>query len=142
MAYRHGTDCDVIAAQEAMLRLAERDHQLSTKRLEAETGIPAVTLRGYKRDVMMPLSAFVKLCRVIPDDLTSLCLEPSGKHVGTDEAGDGDLDALARESAGYNVEYLDARDPNSEAGAAIGPREAARLKERARRMAATARRAA
>lgn len=133
MAYRHGTDCDVIAAQEAMLRLAERDYQLTSKRIEAETGIPAVTLRSYKRDTMMPLSAFVKLCRVIPDDLTSLVMEHAGKHVGTNEPGDGDIDALGREAAGFVAEKLDA-----EADGVVTPMERGKLKDRARRMASAA----
>ena len=134
MPYRHGTDCDVIAAQEAMLRLAERDYGLSTKRLEAETGIPAVSLRSYKRDTMMPLAAFVKLARVIPDCLTSLVMEPSGKHVGTNEPTDGDIDALGREAAGFVAEKLEA-----EADGIVTPIERGKLRDRARRVECAAR---
>jgi hypothetical protein len=133
MAYRHGTDCDVVAAQEAMLRLAERDYQLTIKRLEAETGISAVTLRTYKRDTMMPLSAFVKLSRVIPDDLTSLVMEHAGKHIGTNEPSDGDIDALGIEAARYVSEKLEA-----DADGIRTPAEKSRLKDRARRVASVA----
>lgn len=112
MGFRSQTDQLVIAAQEAMLRLAERDHGLTANRLEAETGIPAVTLRTYRRDTMMPLAAFVKLCRVIPDDLTSLVMEQAGKHVGTDEHGDGDVDQLGKETASYAAEWAAAKADN------------------------------
>ncbi len=136
MPHRTAADHDVIARQEAMLRLAERDHDLTINRLEAETGIPAVTLRTYKRDTMMPLAAFVKLCGVIPDSLTSLVLEPAGKRVETEHAPDGDAHALARDGSEYNVEYLRATDPTSEAGPSLSPRERARLADIHRRMKA------
>jgi hypothetical protein len=137
MPYRHGTDCDVVAQQEAMLRLAERDYGLSIKRLAAETGIGATTLRTYKRDTMMPLGVFVKLCAVIPDELTSLCLEVSGKHVGSNATSDEDLDALGREAAGFVAEKLEA-----EADGKVTPIERSKLKHRARRVVSQARKVA
>lgn len=142
MSRRSNIAQDIISRQERMLRLAERDYDLTLSVLSAETEIPKETLATYKRDTAMPAWTLVLLSRVIPDELTSLMFEPIGKHVGTDETGEGYLDALARESAGYNVEYLDSRAPGSENGPALSPREEARLKDRARRIAATARRAA
>jgi hypothetical protein len=133
---------DIISRQERMLRLAERDYDLTPPVLAAETGIPKETLLSWKRGVAMPAWALVLLCRVIPDELTTLMFEPVAKHVGTDDIGDGDLDRLARESAGYNVEYLDARQPDSDAGSDLSPRERANLKDRARRVASIARKAA
>lgn len=133
---------DIISRQERMLRLAERDCDLSAPVLEAETGIPKDTILSWRRGVAMPAWALVALSKVIPDDLTTLMFEPIDKHVGTDEGGEGDLDSLAREAAGYNVEYLDARNPGSEAGPELSPRERANLRDKARRIAATARRAA
>ena len=124
-----------------MLRLAERDHDLTLEVLAQETGIPKPTLASYKRGVAMPMFAFALLCDVIPDELTSLLL-PAGKFVSSAEPEGGDLDALAREAAGFNVEYLDAHHPNSDGGTAVTPRETANLKDRARRMAGTARAAA
>lgn len=123
--------------QERMLRLAGRDYGLSLKVLSAETRIPERTLRNYMAGAMMPVHVFRELCRVIPDELTSL-LMPTGKHVGTDEPGDGDETALAREAAGYSAEYLNSTDPASEAGPALSPRERANLKDRARRLGAVA----
>lgn len=119
-----------------MLRLAERDYDLSIRTLNAETGIPIPTLNSWKRDVMMPLGGFVALCRVIPDDLTSLMLEPADKHVGSNEAPDGDAHALARDGGDYNVAYLNATDPASESGIDISPRERAYLNDIHRRMKA------
>lgn len=142
MSRRSNFAQDVISRQERMLRLAERDYDLTLKVLEAETDIPKETLASYKRDVAMPAWALVALSRVIPDELTSLLFEPVAKHIGTDEPGEGDLDALAREAATYNVEYLDAHSPKSEAGQAISPRERANLADHARRIASIARRAA
>jgi hypothetical protein len=133
---------DIISRQERMLRLAERDHDLTLSVLHAETGISKQTLSSWKNDVAMPAWALVVLSQIIPDHLVSLLFEPVGRCVVTCEHGDGDLDALAKESAGYNVEYLDARSPNSEGGHDLSPREKANLKDRSRRIAAVARRAA
>lgn len=132
----------IVDAQERMLRLAERDYGLSIRDLTAETGIPEATLRSYKKGAVMPVTAFAKLCLVIPDELTSLML-PDGKHVGTDEpADDGDLAALAEGSAEFNVEYLHAKSPRSDGGEVITPRERGNLKDRARRLSAVARKVA
>lgn len=137
MSNRDGTDCDVVAAQERMLRLAERDYSLSIKALALETGIPVPTLQSYKRDTMMPLAAFVKLCRVIPDDLTSLCLEPADKCVSPKEGTDDALDELACESSALTFEYLDAKRDG-----VISPKERSKLCDRARRVKAAARKVA
>lgn len=132
---------DIISRQERMLRLAERDHDLTLEVLAQETGIPKGTLNSYKKGVAMPQFAFALLCEVIPDDLTSLLL-PTGKYVSSEEPEGGDLDALAREAAGFNVEYLEAHHPGSEGGTTVTPRERQNLKDRARRMSTTARAAA
>lgn len=133
---------DIIARQERVLRLAERDYGLTLSVLEAETGIGKTTLATYKRETAMPAYALVLLSAVIPDELVSLMFEPVGKHVATNDGDEGDLDALARDSAGYNVEYLNARHPEGEGGADITPRERANLKDRARRIASIAQKAA
>jgi len=132
---------DIISAQERMLRLAERDHALTLDVLTQETGIPKPTLASYKRGVAMPHYAFALLCEVIPDELTSLLL-PAGKYVSSSEPEDGDLDAVARDAAAFNVEYLDAHHPAGEGGSTVTPRERANLRDAARRLASVARRAA
>lgn len=137
---RDGTKQDVASAQERMLRLAERDYGITAKVIAAETQIPLPTVSSWRRanaPVAMSLADFVLVCRVIPDELTSLIMEPSSKHVGTDETGDGDLDQLSREAAHYNAEKLDA-----EADGVVTHIERASLKHRAKRIASVARRAA
>ncbi len=133
---------DIISRQERMLRLAERDYDITLAVLHAETGIAKPTLSSWKSDVAMPAWALVVLSQVIPDHLVSLMFEPVGRCVVTCENSDGDLDRLAKESAGYNVEYLDARSPGSDAGHELSPRERANLKDRARVLASVGRRAA
>jgi hypothetical protein len=138
MPDRDGTKHDVLSAQEAMLRLAERDYGLTAKRLHAETKIPLSTIQSWRRataPACMSLADFVAVCRVIPDDLTTLCLEPAGKNIG--EAAT-DLDELATHASDYAHEYQKARHPNSPGGTAIVPQEAATLHEIRRRIGAVA----
>lgn len=93
-----------------MLRLAERDYGLTAKRLAAETGIPLSTVQSWKRALapaQMALGDFVAVCRVIPDHLTSLCLEPAGKQIVDDGEGDGLFADLLREASGYTAEHIE-----------------------------------
>lgn len=142
MANRDHFDHDILARQERMLRLAERDYDLTPAVLEAETGIPAGTLRTYRRDTMMPMAAFVRLCRVIPDELTTLMVEPADKHIGTDPEGDPDLDTVAVEAGELVNLHSRARHPKSPGGVTIVPQEAILIQAQAARVAVSARRAA
>jgi hypothetical protein len=142
MRDRDGTKQDVLANQERMLRLAERDHSITAKVINAETGIPLPTVQSWRRansPVAMALADFVLVCRVIPDSLTSLCLEPSAKHVGTNGDDEGDLDAVAPHAGEFAHEYQKARHPASPGGVAIVPQEAATLHDIRREMVAKAR---
>jgi hypothetical protein len=85
----------------------------------------------------MPLPVFVKLCRVIPDDCTSVILADAGKHIGSNEGTDGDFDALGREASHFVAEKLDA-----EADGVVTHIEKRKLKDRAQRVAAVARKVA
>lgn len=134
MSRRSSFAQDVISRQERMLRLAERDYDLSLRVLEAETGIPKETLSTYKHDTAMPAWTLVALARVIPDDLTSLMFEPIGKHVGTDETGEGDLDALEVEASGVVHEIAKAKRDK-----VVTPQERAKIAGLTRRMIPTAR---
>lgn len=125
-----------------MLRLAERDYGLHSRRLHLETGIPLSTIQSWRRataPACMGLADFVAICAVIPNCLTSLCLEPSAKHVGTNGGGEGDLDAIAEPAGDYAHEYQRARHPHSPGGVAIVPQEAATLHDIRRRMVGEAR---
>ena len=124
-----------INLQADVLRLADRDHGLSIKRLAMLTEIPATTLVTWKNGTAMPAWAMVELARFIPDDLMSLMTEPAGKFVGTlTDDGGGCLDSLGREAAGYTAELLDAKSDGI-----VTPMERAKLGERARRVASVAR---
>lgn len=129
-----------VEAQERMFRLAERDFGLSVKALVLETGIPKNTLQGWKNGTTMPAWALGALGKAgVPDHLLSLTLHPFSRHVGTDTNGDGALDELVRETAGFTSEYLDVTAPDSPGGANIIPMERAKLAERALRVEAKAR---
>lgn len=138
---RDGTKQDVLSNQERMLRLAERDFGITAKVIAAETGIPLPTVASWRRSppVAMALADFVLVCRVIPDSLTSLCLEPSAKHVGTSGPDEGDLDAVAEHAGEYAHEYQKARHPASPGGVQIVPQEATKLHDIRRNMVAKAR---
>ena len=122
-----------VRAQQRMFRLAERDHGLNRQTLHAETKIPLSTLKSWANDTIIPLTGLRKLLRVIPDDLTTLLLTGTDKHFGSDETGDGDVDALGCEAAGFVSEYVEAKRDGR-----VTPIERARLGERAARLAARA----
>lgn len=125
---------DIIARQETVLRLAERDHGLTIKRLSAETGLPDSVLRSYKTGTAMPLHNAVKLAAVLPDHLVSLWFEPAGKSV-IDMPRDEDalMQELLREATGYAAEHVDRA-----ADGAICHIDKSALRERARRLGTTA----
>lgn len=142
MSRRSNFAQDIISRQERMLRLAARDYDLTPTVIEAETGIPKETLATWRKDTAMPAWALVALSRIVPDELTSLLFEPIGKHIGTDQTVDADLDDLAEEAAEFVTEYTKARSPRSPGGSNIVPIEKENLKDRSRRIAVKARRAA
>ena len=116
-----GTDRETLARQAEMFRLAERDHGLNLAAIALETHIDKRTLQTYNNSnifarAKMPLWVFVELCKVIPDDCTSIMLEPASKHVGSNVSDDGDLEADGK----------------------VTPIEKRKLKDRARRVAARA----
>ena len=124
-------------------RLAKRDHDLSIKRLSSLTGIPDTTLTTWATgETAMPAWALFELAEHIPDDLTCMLVERSGKYVGTCETGDGGFEKLGRETAAYTNELLQAHDPDSPGGVNVTPIEEALLKHRARKVACAGRAAA
>ncbi len=96
----------ILLAQVRMFDLAERHYGLTLKVLHLETQIPLDSLRCYAGKVksrtvtQMPLGVFVKLARVIPDELSSLPMEESGKVIADAEPDDHDVDDLARADDG------------------------------------------
>lgn len=129
---------DSIDAQRDMFRYAARDHGLTLAVLAKRSPISLSTLKGWNQGAAMPAWALFALGEAgIPDELLSLVSDPFGRHVGTNEGGDGDLDELGREAAHFNAEKLDA-----EADGIVTHIEKAGLQHRARRIASVARRAA
>ena len=140
MCNHFGRARDSVQAQERLFRLAERDHGLSIKALHLETKIPATTLQGWKSGTTMPAWAIGALGAAgVPDHLLSLVLHPYARHVGTDTSGEGALEDLVRETAGFTNDYLQATDPKSPGGPNVVPIEKAKLTERALRIESTAR---
>ena len=118
----------VEAGQLAMFRLAERDHGLSLKILSLESGIPFGTLRSYAQGTAMPVTALVKLSKVIPNELTSLMLDPGGKVLADAEPEETDIDDLARAAVDILSRYVSARHPDSPGGIRIVHNEIADIK--------------
>lgn len=131
---------DSVQAQERLFRLAKRDHNLPISTLHLETKIPKSTLEGWRDGATMPAWAVGALGAAgVPDYLLSLVLHPFSRHVGTDTDGDGALDELVRETAGFTNDYLQATDPKSPGGRNVIPMEKAKLAERALRVESVAR---
>lgn len=139
----------VEAGQRAMFRLAEKNHGLSLNILSLETGIPLGTLRSYapaKAEMpatAMPVTALVKLSAVIPNELTSLMLDPGGKLICDAEPEETDIDDLARAAVDLLSRYVAARHPDSPGNIRIVHSEeqdirlsAAGLKDKAGKVAA------
>jgi hypothetical protein len=134
MCNMSGLARDSVQAQERLFRLAKRDHNLSIQTLHLETKIPKTTLEGWKNGATMPAWALGALGKAgVPEYLLSLILDPFQRFVGKSETGDGIYHEAAAEANAYVQEWLSATNPNSENGASLSPREAARLAEVARR---------
>ena len=118
----------VEAGQLAMFRLAERDHGLSLKILALDSGIPFGTLRSYSQGTAMPVSALVKLSRVIPNELTSLMLDPGGKVLADAEPEETDIDDAAIAALDLLSRYVKARHPESPGGVRIVHSEVADIR--------------
>lgn len=118
----------VEAGQLAMFRLAERDHGLSLKILALESGIPHGTLRSYAQGTTMPVPALVKLSKVIPNELTSLMLDPGGKAITDAETDETDIDDLARAAVDILQRYVSARHPEGPGGIRIVHSEVSDIK--------------
>lgn len=129
---------DSVEAQRELFRLAAKECGLTISVIAARSPLPESTMKGWRDGAAMPAWAVGALGQAgVPDHILSLVLEPFGRHVGTDEANDGDLDALGREGAHFLAEKADA-----EADGKVTPIEKSKLKDRARRIAGVARKVA
>lgn len=129
---------DSVEAQRELFRLAAKECGLSIPVIAARSPLHESTMKGWRDGAAMPAWALFQLGAAgVPDHLLSLVGAPFGKHVGSDETDDGDIAALAREGAHFLAEKEDA-----EADGKVTPIERAKPKERARRIAGVARKAA
>ena len=135
-----GRNC--VALQADMFRLAERDYGLTLPKLGALTGICPSTLKGWRSGAAMPAWGLFALGDAgVPDSLLSLVGGPYGKHVGSDEPGDGDLDTAGLDAGDVAHAIAKARSPQSPGGVAIVPQEVAAIVPLLRRSVASGRRA-
>lgn len=121
-----------VALQREVFRLAEHEHGLSIAVLARTRDIPPSTIKGWRDGSAMPAWAIGELR--LPDDLTSMLLDPWNKHVGSNEDSDGDIDALEVEASGVVHEIAKAKLDKI-----ITPRERAKIASMTRRMIPTAR---
>jgi hypothetical protein len=123
-----------LKSQLTIFRRAERELGLTRKMVASDSGIHYDTLGFYWRgERVMPLTALLKLCDVMPDHLLSHLLDPVGRHIVSNEKNDGDLSELGREAAGFTAEFVDATSDGK-----VTPIERAKLVEKARRVAGAA----
>lgn len=129
---------NLLQRQRDMFRLAEANYDLTVSRLSALTGFHRTTISAWRAgNNLMDLPSFVEVARHVPDDLTSLMVEPAGKVLRT--ADDvACFDALATLALEYAATHTKARSANSPGGPAIVPCEAAELTNSRRKLAATA----
>lgn len=114
--------------QRDVFRRAQHDLQLTLKAISAESGIAPSSLATYANgSTPLPLTAIKGLLRIEGmGALLSELFEPEG-HALVVATEDDDHAAYARHCARYGIAYTDARDPASECGVDIGPREMGKL---------------
>lgn len=127
-----------LATQRRIGRLAKRDYGLTLEAIAAESGIPYSTVRSYFSQQQnfrlseIPITAFVKLCGVIPDQLMSQLLDPADRHLVHNGDEDHDLDDLGDKADEVAREVRRARRPDSPGGTEIIALEEERIKRLAR----------
>lgn len=114
--------------QRDIFRRAQHDLQLTLKAISADSGIPGSTLATYANgSTALPLTALKCLLRIEGmGALLSDLFEPEA-HSLVAISDDDDHAAYARHCAKYGIAYTDARDPASECGIDLGPRERVKL---------------
>lgn len=114
--------------QRDVFRRAQHELQLTLKSIAADSGIPVSTLATYANGATpLPVVAIKRLLRIEGmGALLSDLFEPEG-HVLVTVSDDDDHAAYARHCAKYGIAYTDARDPASECGIDLGPREKGKL---------------
>lgn len=123
-----------LKAQKRIGRLAKNEYGLTLESIAFESGIPYSTIRSYfnqaknVRLAEIPISNFVKLIGVIPDELLSQLLDPADRHLAHNEGEDGDMDDIGDIADEVAREVRRARHPKSPGGTEIIAIEEERIK--------------
>jgi hypothetical protein len=123
-----------LKTQQRIYRLAKHNHGLTMEIIAEESGIPCSTVKSYFsqakniRLAELPISNFVKLIGVIPDELLSQLLEPADRHLAHDADEDSDLDDIGDKADEVAREVRRARHPRSPGGTEIIAIEEERIK--------------
>lgn len=133
----HAEQQDYIALQVEMFEAA-RNRGLPPALLAKRSGLNATTVNSWARGAAMPAWCFSILCRHLPDEISSMLMEPSDKRIVPVEIEETSLDELACEAIQLGNDYARARHPASPGGVAIVPQERAPLQKSARRVCSLA----
>jgi hypothetical protein len=119
-----------LETQKRVFRLVIRDHGHTLNSISLDSNIRYNTIRSYASgEAAMPLTAFIKLCGVIPDYLLSQLLAPSDRQI-VPTPTNIDFDQLGVDCASYSAELAAARSPKGPGGVNIIPIEAENLTRR------------
>jgi hypothetical protein len=125
----------VLERQVEMFRLAAKA-DWSQARIARNSDFGVTTISSWaKGGSSMDMWAFAKLCEFLPDSLTSIMLEPAGKHVSTGPehaTGDDDIDELFDRASNVVCVIGRARQKKSPGGPAIVPSERADIQDATR----------
>lgn len=123
-----------LKTQRRIGRLAKYEHGLTLEAIASESGIPYATVRSYfsqaknVRLAELPITNFVRMIGVIPDDLLDQLLNPADRHLERNEDEDDELDDLADRADEVAREVRRARHPRSPGGTEIIAIEEERIK--------------
>lgn len=118
---------DSVDAQRDLFRKAAK-LGLTIEAIAARSPLKVSTMKGWRDGAAMPLWAAGALGAAgVPDELLSELLTPFGRHIGTDEDGEGDLDTAGLDAGDVAHAVAKARSPSSPGGIAIVPQERAEI---------------
>lgn len=137
MCDKHAEQQDYIDLQREMFAAA-RNRGLPPALLAKRSGLNATTVNSWANGTAMPAWCFSILCRFLPDEISSMMMEPSDKRIVPVVVDDTALDDLACEAIQLGAEYSRARHPESPGGVAIVPQEREPMRARARRVGSLA----
>ena len=117
---------------------------MSLKTVAADSGIPYSTLCTYfsqERDIRLaelPMSNYVRLIGVVPDEQLSKLLDPGDRHLAHNGDEDNEFDDLADKADEVAREVRRARHPKSPGGTEIIAKEEAKIRQLTRALRLTA----